>query len=255
VDGVPEGQHRLATGHLFDVLDVDGPMGRRHPRLRHGAWPGRTGPLVRTGSGGWHYYVTRRPGNRDPRGLEHVDWRGAGGYVVAPPSLHASGHTYRFTRDLSHPIPPVPSALRALLEPARATASTPALPAQPARLGHPYGLEALARECDSWPASPATVSAATHAVPGRLRLHSLAAGGVLDEAEVTAQLLAAAAAVGWISEKPPARSPAPRHRHQAPAHRARPAADHPANDDVSGSPTTASSPRGPASPIGADRER
>src|SRR4029450_11384639 len=96
----------LATGQTFDVLDVDGPAGEaaiRELAAEHGLQS--SGPLVRPG-GGWHYYLTPTGlGNVNPAGLEHVDWRGRGGYVVAPPSRHASRHPYRLMarRDLDTP--------------------------------------------------------------------------------------------------------------------------------------------------------
>jgi Bifunctional DNA primase/polymerase, N-terminal len=46
----------VATGHLFDVLDVDGPQGAAAIRAlaaEHGL--ASSGPLVRTGGDGWHY--------------------------------------------------------------------------------------------------------------------------------------------------------------------------------------------------------
>jgi len=46
----------LATGHAFDVLDVDGPTGAQAIRAlaaTHGLES--SGPLVRTGGGGWHF--------------------------------------------------------------------------------------------------------------------------------------------------------------------------------------------------------
>jgi hypothetical protein len=89
----PQANIGLATGHQFDVLDVDGPAGAHAIRAlaaEHGLQS--SGPLVRTGGGGWHYYVASTGlGNAHPVGLAHVDWRGRGGYVVAPPSRHASG--------------------------------------------------------------------------------------------------------------------------------------------------------------------
>jgi Bifunctional DNA primase/polymerase, N-terminal len=116
----PDANIGLATGVVFDALDVDGlagmaalrehvpTVGRRHP-----------GPLVATGGGGWHYwYAPSGFGNRPPRGLAHVDWRGLGGSVLAPPSRHVSGGRYRWLRTLDHAsLPEVPAALRALLEP------------------------------------------------------------------------------------------------------------------------------------------
>lgn len=73
------------------VLDVDGPegsdqlTGRDMPRT----------PYVATGKG-WHYYFAH-PGfevSNFARKLPGLDFRGDGGYVVAPPSIHPSGSTY-----------------------------------------------------------------------------------------------------------------------------------------------------------------
>jgi Bifunctional DNA primase/polymerase, N-terminal len=117
----PQANIGLATGHRFDVLDVDGPQGAQAIRAlatAHGLHS--SGPLVRTGGGGWHFYL--RPtglGNASPTGLEHVDWRGRGGYVVAPPSHHASGHPYQWAagRDLDTPPGQVPAVLLERLQP------------------------------------------------------------------------------------------------------------------------------------------
>ena len=103
----PQANIGLATGHSFDVLDVDGPSGEQAIRelaATHGLHS--SGPLVRTGGGGWHFYLAPTGlGNVQPAGLAHVDWRGRGGYVVAPPSRHASGHSYQWAagRDLDTP--------------------------------------------------------------------------------------------------------------------------------------------------------
>src|SRR5215218_2259876 len=71
----PQANIGLATGHRFDVLDIDGPEGEAAIRAfaaEHDLTS--SGPLVRTG-GGWHYYLAPTGlGNAHPRDLAHVDW-------------------------------------------------------------------------------------------------------------------------------------------------------------------------------------
>ena len=71
----PQANIGLATGYRFDVLDVDGPAGAQAIRTlaaAHGLHS--SGPLVRTGGGGWHFYLAPTGlGNAHPRVLEHVD--------------------------------------------------------------------------------------------------------------------------------------------------------------------------------------
>jgi hypothetical protein len=93
----PQANIGLATGVMFDVLDIDGTAGlaalRQFTRTQELRFPG---PLVATGGGGWHcWFAPTGLGNRPPRGLTHIDWRGIGGCVLAPPSWHVSGGTYR----------------------------------------------------------------------------------------------------------------------------------------------------------------
>ncbi len=188
----------LATGVVFDALDVDGPAGlvalrelARTTNLR------LSGPLVRTGGGGWHCWF--RPtglGNRPPRGLGHMDWRGRGGAVLAPPSRHISGGTYRWLRGLDQaPLPEVPTVLRALLDPDHPTTTGPTRPVGSAAPGHPYGRTVLAAE----------LAALHRATPGQrnrtlnrcaFKVYRYVAGGVLDEEAVTAALTQAALAIG-----------------------------------------------------------
>ena len=57
----PHANIGLATGYRFDVLDVDSPAGERAIRqlaAAHGL--ASSGPLVRTGGGGWHFYLVGR---------------------------------------------------------------------------------------------------------------------------------------------------------------------------------------------------
>jgi len=108
----------LATGTASGlvVIDVDGAEGRA--ALTDLERQGFTLPptlTVNTGrtDGGEHRYY------RPPSGVEvrndqtgkigaHIDVRGTGGFVVCPPSVHASGKQYRFN-DTSVPVADLPS--------------------------------------------------------------------------------------------------------------------------------------------------
>ncbi|MEV6526748.1 bifunctional DNA primase/polymerase [Longispora sp. NPDC051575] len=105
----PDANIGLRTGTLADVCDIDRP-GQFTVVL--GLLAGHPlGPVVRTGSGGWHlWWAGTGRGNR-VRLLDGVDWRGVGGYVVAPPSRHSSGHLYEWLRPLELPLPPCPPRL------------------------------------------------------------------------------------------------------------------------------------------------
>jgi hypothetical protein len=190
----------LATGHLVDVLDLDGPEGVAALRAfaaDHGWTP--TGALARTGRG-WHLYL--QPSGTGPRNpihpelLAHVDWRGRGAYAIAPPSRHAHG-TYTWARSLDTPLEPAPPALFDLLRPRRAERLAP-LPSRPVQPGHPYGQAALARECGELAAMPPDSGRNRRLFDAGLRLYSLAAGGVLDESQVERELLKAAERCGLL---------------------------------------------------------
>lgn len=108
----PRANIGIATGAgdrpLF-VLDVDighgtGKQGDdtlRHLEARHGKLP--TTWICRTGGGGLHYYFQCD----DPSVtvgvdvLPGLDFRGRGGYVIAPPSVHSSGGRYEWAEENS----------------------------------------------------------------------------------------------------------------------------------------------------------
>jgi hypothetical protein len=203
----PQANIGLATGHRFDVLDVDGPAGGQAIRAlaaTHGLVS--SGPLVRTGGGGWHYYLAPTGlGNARPAGLEHVDWRGWGGYVVAPPSRHASGHSYRWIpgRDLEVPPGQVPAVVLEWLE--RRTPQRPAgpveLPVLGRGLGGPYAWAALAEELARVATAP--VGQRNRQLWESTRnLYNLVATGALNQREVDQGLLAAAERCGLLAEEP-----------------------------------------------------
>lgn len=107
------GAGRAAGARGLVVLDVDPLHGGEASLDRllatHGPLPSTR--VVRTGNDGVHLYfchpggtVANSAGTRLGPGL---DVRGDGGYVIAPPSMHATGATYRWgtIRDLA-PVPP-----------------------------------------------------------------------------------------------------------------------------------------------------
>ncbi len=91
------------------VLDVDGKQGEQsliELERRYGPLPDSY--TVRTGGGGQHLYFLWPKGadvrNSQSRIAPGLDIRGNGGYVVAPPSVHASGARYEINESA---IPPV----------------------------------------------------------------------------------------------------------------------------------------------------
>jgi hypothetical protein len=101
----PEANIGLACGHLVDVIDVDGPAGVKTWAWVLGEDPEAFEPVLGTVNtprpGGSHIY---RPVNADlgnsARSLPGIDYRGRGGYVVAPPSVDQHGHRYTWRRPL-----------------------------------------------------------------------------------------------------------------------------------------------------------
>jgi hypothetical protein len=110
----PRANVGLRTGVVMDVADVDsaeGWHGLRH--LLDDEIP--PGPQVRTGGGGRHlWFHPTGYGNR-VRLLPGLDWRGAGGYVLAPPSRHAAGAGYTWIRRPGASLPTSPPMLRDLI--------------------------------------------------------------------------------------------------------------------------------------------
>jgi len=186
----------LRTGGVADVCDIDSPDGRAAVRLLLGAGLAG-GPLVRTGSGGWHVYLAPTGHGNRARLLPGVDWRGAGGYVVAPPSRHASGRRYRWLRPLVPALPECPPALLDLLAPARPVPVAADLAALAAGVRRPqrYARAALDRECAR--VATAAVGERNHTLYRAARaLGRLAQAGLVDTGQVTAELAQAARAAG-----------------------------------------------------------
>ena len=108
VDGLWADRHGqrgigLACGHTAGLwgLDVDprhsGTRSVRELQAKHGPLP-RT-VTAHTGGGGWHLLFRWADGIRNSAGkigAGGVDVRGHGGYLVLPPSQHASGGRYQW---------------------------------------------------------------------------------------------------------------------------------------------------------------
>jgi hypothetical protein len=111
----PSANVGLRTGVAFDVLDLD----HADPLEATAAWPAVDmpgGPVVRTGKG-WHFYVLPTGLGNKARLGGPCDWRGRGGYVIAPPSVHISGSTYEWYSSADLALNAAPAALLELLTP------------------------------------------------------------------------------------------------------------------------------------------
>ena len=88
----PKANVGIVTGAISGIVVIDVEKG--------GSTEGLTPTvIVKTGGGGFHYYY-RHPGfeiKNDSRLIrELTDFRGDGGYVIGPPSLHKSGQRYEW---------------------------------------------------------------------------------------------------------------------------------------------------------------
>lgn len=111
----PEANIGARTGIAFDVLDVD--TADVHDGTAQ--WPlvdMPGGPVVRTGRG-WHFYVLPTGLGNRARFAGPCDWRGVGGYVILPPSLHATGSRYEWHAPATNELRPSPGELLDLVSP------------------------------------------------------------------------------------------------------------------------------------------
>jgi hypothetical protein len=197
----PDANLGVVTGAVSGlvVLDVDlpdGPASLRRLEAEHALLPATC--EQRTGSGGRQLLFAHpgHPVGNRARLLPGIDVRGDGGYIVVPPSTHASGTAYRWTGR----VPPAhaPGWLLELLDRTR----TPDLPARTTPAALPtgdreqrYAASALHRELAVLAAAPEgsrndTLNRAA------FNLGQLAAAGLLDPRQVAAELERVAIGIG-----------------------------------------------------------
>ena len=199
----PEANVGIATGAASGlvVVDLDLPKGGRES-LRALVATGRrlmSTLASHTGGGGMHLFFTRPPGGvRIPNAvgrlpgvdeaLPGIDLRGDGGYIVAPPSIHASGRRYRWD-------PRRIAVLPAWMSPPSPEGVCAVATFSPTAGASAYGGAALGRELE---ALRGLVVGQRNDGLNRAAfcLGRLAGGGEVSEALVTESLLCAALAIG-----------------------------------------------------------
>lgn len=187
------------------VLDVDLPKAPGEPDGRdtltrleatHGGLPATV--TQRTGSGGEQRFFRWLPDGPEIKNTSgkigpKLDTRGAGGFVILPPSLHPAGNRYAWTSNGAE-LAEAPAWLIELVLAKPAQAPRVERP-NPTRTATGYGRAALEAEASKVAAAPGgqrneTLNAAAYS------LGQLVAGGVLDQGEVESALLDAANAAG-----------------------------------------------------------
>lgn len=117
----PEANIGLRTGNGLVVIDCD--PGRADTEAFERTLPETL--TVLTGGGGRHYFLAGSAPCSQNRLAEGVDVRGEGGYVVAAPSLHASGSRYQWDVGSPEELAELPEELAQLA--ARKPANAPRL--------------------------------------------------------------------------------------------------------------------------------
>jgi bifunctional DNA primase/polymerase-like protein len=184
--GIPTG----ASSRLW-ILDIDGEEGEaslRDLEARHGAIPKTRIVITSRGRHAWFAYAGTIPSSVGKIG-PGLDVRADGGYAIAPPSVHSSGHCYAFRGD---PWQELAAAPQWLIDAARArpectiTERAVAMIRPPCDAGA-YGNAALRTEIATLVATPPGFrnQALNRAA---FNLFQLVAGGELSEDEVTEAL-------------------------------------------------------------------
>ena len=189
----------IVTGAVSGVVvqDLDGAEGLSEAQRR--GIP--TTPMSRTGKG--VHVLYRHPGHPVPNSIKRlpgVDVRGDGGYIVAPPSIHPSGHVYAWNAGLDTPLADAPEWFVSLWTPdageewVRNTLHGDARSYAPISSRN-YGERALANELSRL-ARAEEGNRNNMLVQAAYRMGQLVAGGHLDLELVELKLAMVAQAIG-----------------------------------------------------------
>lgn len=196
----PDANVGVLTGTIV-VLDVDGPDGAqalRELQLAHAPLPPTR---CATTARGAHLYFCADTHLLSCSAAQlgpGLDVRARGGYVIAPPSRHATGHRYRWAN--THALAPLPPWLAGLLTPSEPDEPAPrALPRAANAPGQDraarYLQAALDREIAELVRAPVGTRNTT-LNRAAFRLGQLVGAGLGDPGQLTTHLLAAARTAG-----------------------------------------------------------
>ncbi len=93
----------VKTGASLSVIDFDTTQGFIDFIVMNIDKLPKDTPIIRTGRG-YHIWFKPKETIRNQY-FEGIDIKGEGGYIVAPPSIHANGNPYRFIKPLNNTIP------------------------------------------------------------------------------------------------------------------------------------------------------
>jgi hypothetical protein len=208
----PSANVGVVTGQVSGliVLDVDDfkALNKAAPQMAAALSPAATVAALTGREGGVHLYFSH-PGvqlGNFAKKLPGLDGRSDGGYVVAPPSRHASGKQYGWAAEkgLDKPLSPAPDAVLSLFERQGSADAAPGLPLQPTRSApvqaSPRGAVALRDELAAVERAPEGERNNTFN-RSAFNLAQLVHAGELDGNQVRADLTAAAARIGLTGDE------------------------------------------------------
>lgn len=88
------------TGHTFDVIDIDGELGISSVIQHQLEFTSRIGRSATSRDGGTHVFIPPQNRGNGAHLFPGIDYRGAGGYVVLPPSIGANSRRYTWLQPL-----------------------------------------------------------------------------------------------------------------------------------------------------------